>query len=123
MAEKWDLRRDPGRVQDQVLDGDSAGQSSQLITPGLTLQIATLLIPGTQHDALDRFALHQRIVYGGPVGVAVDDAADAPSLESRRHSGGIDIHDLRDGACGMSAAAGAHPIGKQLSVRERQSEE
>src|SRR5581483_3875603 len=96
-GKKWGLLRDRTRAPDRTRREDSAGECSQLVAPGLALQVATLLIPGAQHDALDGLAFHQRIVYGRPMRVAVNDAADARGFEGGCHGCRVDIHDLRDG--------------------------
>jgi hypothetical protein len=87
------------------------------------VQVAALLVPGTQHDALRCLAVHLQIVYAGSVGVAVDHAAHARGAERRGHRAGIHVHDVRHGARGMTPAAGAHLVRQRLALRARQREE
>ena len=100
-----------------------SGAGSQLVASVLVRQIAALLIPSTEHDALDGLIPDQRIVHSGSMRVAVNHPADSRGLESRSYRCGVDVHDLRDGARGVGAAAGASLVGQHLPVRQRQAEE
>src|SRR2546430_870115 len=97
-----------------------ARQLEQLVPAALIHQVASLLVPGAEHDALRRLAIDAQLVDAGPVSVPVNDAPDAGRPQSGRDGFAIDIHDVRDRAGGVLAAAGARLSGQQLAVGERQ---
>ena len=48
------------------------GQGAQLVAAALVEQVAALLVPRAEHDALHGATLDQRIVHGRPMGMAMD---------------------------------------------------
>src|SRR6202047_2857538 len=96
---------------------------AQLVATPLAAQVAALLVPGAEHDALRRAAIGLEIMYARAVGVPVDHAPPPGGPKRRGHRVGIHVHDVGYRARGVPAAAGARLIGEQLPVRARQGEE
>ena len=97
----------------------SPRQLAQLVFSPLISHVAALLVPGAEHDALRGGAIDQKLVHSWPVRVAMDHAPHPCGAKRRGHRREIDVHDLRHGARGVTAAAGTGFIGDQLDLYER----
>src|SRR5437879_1273367 len=100
-----------------------ARQLAQLVSAALAAQVAPLLVPGAEHDALCRTALGLDVMHARAVRVPVDHAPHPGGPKRRGHRGGIHVHDVGYRARGVPPAAGARLIRQQLAVRARQGEE
>ena len=97
-----------------------AGQLVQFISAVVVGKIASVFVPGPQHDPLRGLALDRQLMDAGPMRMAVDDSAHAGDLECRGHCVRVHVHNLVLGLRRMLPASGARLIRHQAAIRHRQ---